>query len=1423
MADRPIKVLLIEDNPGDARLITEMLSEVDSTLFDVENAFRLSEGLTRIQKGGIDVVLLDLGLPDSSGIDTFEKVHDQTPEVPIVMLTGLDDTELALEGMSKGAQDYLVKGRADGDLLARTLRYAIERMAVEARIKHLNSVLKAIRNINQLIVTETERDSLFRKSCDALVDARGYDAAWLGSLEDGERFATVVGSGFPDDVSRFSKHVTSGDHPPCIRDALREGERVLVLDKSRKCGDCFFKDACLGKEAAIIRVEHAGRLFGLLAVLLASGVTIDDEEKGLLVEVASDIGIALHNEEIADARKVAEDALLESEEKYRTIYNNTQVGLYRSRLRDGKMLMVNNRMAEIFGYDSPENAVADYVASEHYVDPGTREELLDIIREHGKFTNFESRVTRLDGSVVWIQYSGALVPGKGYFEGVATDITEQKAAEDALLKSEEQFRMMFENMGNAVAVYEAVDCGNDFIIKDFNRAAEKIECVQRDDLIGKSLLEAFPGVVDFGLFDVLQRVWQTGEPGRLPASFYKGAMNAGWRENYVYKLPSGEIVAIYEDVTERKAAENALLESEGRLQLIAENMPVMLDAFDDKGNIIVWNSECEKVTGFNSMEIINNPKAGKMLYPDKDYENHIHSMLVEYGSNFRNLEWDITCKDGSTRTILWSNLSEKYPIPGWYSWAVGTDITERKVAEERLRAAEERFRTIVETAPSVLLISDADGSTRYVSPNCEEFTGYDPDELTCGVLQWVHKDDAKRAKDIFERTFSREVGCKDFEYKAVKKNGDTWYASTSWEPLMDAKGTFKGAVFQTVDVTGRKAAEGALLESEGKYRSLMDDVLDTSEVGIFILDCEFKVVWINRSTEKYFGLKREDVLGKDKRQLIHKITDIFEDPETFKQKVVATYDNNTYIENFECHVLPGEDRKEYWLRHWSQPIRSGLYKGGRIEHYSDITERKAAADALKESEGRYRALFETAKDAIFLSDETGKFMDVNSAACGLLGYSKEGLLKMGSQEIDADPRGYEAFLKVRNGMIKEAVFEVNQQRKDGTLVPVEISGKSFEVGDRKLFLAIARDITERKAAADALKESESRYKHLYSMVRLMCDNLPDLMWTKDMEGNFIFVNEACCDILLNAIDTDEPIGKDDMYFARRERKAHPENPDYHTFGEPCMSSDLSVMKTKEPQRFDEFGNLRGEFVYFDVYKAPFWSEEHNLIGIVGCSRVVTKERQTEEQIKRSLQEKEVLLREIHHRVKNNLQVVSSLLNMQARNVGDKETIEVLSEARDRIKTMSLIHSQLYESRDLAEVNMKGFVDVLLGQLLQSYPVGDARIVSVIRVADRPFPISIAVPVGLIINELLSNALKHAFDGRDHGTIEVRLSASEEGRIHLTICDDGVGLPPGFDISKSKTLGLHLVKILSEDQLQGTLEVTSDGGATFRIEFEMGTE
>jgi len=275
------------------------------------------------------------------------------------------------------------------------------------------------------------------------------------------------------------------------------------------------------------------------------------------------------------------------------------------------------------------------------------------------------------------------------------------------------------------------------------------------------------------------------------------------------------------------------------------------------------------------------------------------------------------------------------------------------------------------------------------------------------------------------------------------------------------------------------------------------------------------------------------------------------------------------------------------------------------------------------------------------------------------------------------------------------------------------------------------------------------------------------------------------------------------------------------FESACAGKEAAIIRVEHAGRF--FGLL----VILFATNVAIDDEENRLLtgvasdialGLYGMELEEVRKK-AEDQINASLKEKEALIREIHHRVKNNLQVISSLIDMQARATEDKDVKDALSETRDRILTMSIIHSQLYEGSDLAEINMKEFVDRLLGQL-RSYHVEDTIITHVIRVDDCPFPISVAVPVGLIINELLSNALKHAFKGRGAGNIEVSITASGDGRANLTVSDDGVGLPPGFDIDESKTLGLRLVKILTENQLQGNLEVIRDGGATFKMVFDI---
>ena len=195
------------------------------------------------------------------------------------------------------------------------------------------------------------------------------------------------------------------------------------------------------------------------------------------------------------------------------------------------------------------------------------------------------------------------------FVGFVTALVSERIVkkDESLRESEEKFKSLFENMRSGVAVYEAENNGEDFIFKDLNKAGEQIDKIARGELIGKSVLEIFPSVKDFGLFDVLQRVWKTGQPEHHPITIYKDERITGWRENYIYKLPSGEIVAVYDDVSERKQMEEALQESEKNLSITLNSIGDAVIATDTKGRVTRMNPIAEKLTGWSLSEAKGHP------------------------------------------------------------------------------------------------------------------------------------------------------------------------------------------------------------------------------------------------------------------------------------------------------------------------------------------------------------------------------------------------------------------------------------------------------------------------------------------------------------------------------------------------------------------------------------------------------------------------------------------------------------------------------------------------------------------------------------------------------------------------------------------------------------------------------------------------
>jgi len=479
------------------------------------------------------------------------------------------------------------------------------------------------------------------------------------------------------------------------------------------------------------------------------------------------------------------------------------------------------------------------------------------------------------------------------------------------------------------------------------------------------------------------------------------------------------------------------------------------------------------------------------------------------------------------------------------------------------------------------------------------------------------------------------------------------------------------------------------------------------------------------------------------------------------------------------------------------------YNGNQLKYTIELALYKHKKEKkLKENENKYRKIFNNEFDMIHLNiiknGIPGKFIDVNNVGIERLGYTYDEFLNMTPMDIIAHEKRSEiqknAFNIFEKGYLE---FDIIQQAKNGKKIPVEVKSTLIGLNEEKVVLSISRDITESKRAEKTLQESEKKYRDLAEL-------LPQTIFETDLNGNITFVNHIGHQIFGY---TPEELNKgiNMIQILVPEDRAR------------AMKNNQRILNG-EKLPFGEFTALKKDDTTFPIIvNTNLIIQEDKIIGLRGILVDISELKDAENKIKASLKDKEVLLREIHHRVKNNMQIISSLLNLQIDYLNDEDAIDVLKESQNRVKSMAMIHEKLYLSTDLTKINFVDYIQSLISNLFYSYNVKEDHIKPILKIEDVNLNIETAIPCGLIITELISNCLKYAFPNQMKGKIIISLKQVED-KFELIISDNGIGLPENININKIKTLGILLVKSLTE-QIDGKISIQRKNGTQFKITFK----
>jgi PAS domain S-box-containing protein len=617
------------------------------------------------------------------------------------------------------------------------------------------------------------------------------------------------------------------------------------------------------------------------------------------------------------------------------------------------------------------------------------------------------------------------------------------------------------------------------------------------------------------------------------------------------------------------------------------------------------------------------------------------------------------------------------------------------------------------------------------------------------------------------------------------------------------------------DITERVKAENIIKESHNTYK----DLIDNSPNGIIIQVDEI-IEFTNPKAVKMLGYKKtEQLIGKNIIEILNpgqeekykKRKEFFNkgEPQAFMEfEIIRGDGKKSIIESIPATInyygkpaiqivlIDNEEKKKLD----KEKLRAEVAEEANFKLQKEINERIHAEKELTDAKNFIRNIIDSSLDIICASDSNGKITEMNPAGLKMFGYNLEEIIGKNISVLFADKKNYSGVIE--NLFIKQGSFsgEVYNIKKNGETFISFLSASPLKNESEQIIgtMGVSRNITEIKEGERRLRESEERYRALYNQAYIGIAKV-------GLDGKFLEVNQQFSNI--TGYEHIELLQKTFIDIT------HPEDID--------MSNNVldkfingKIDKISFEKRYI---HKNGHTLHISVTIALVKSIKGKPDYFVSVFQDISERKEAEDALINSLKEKEILLKEIHHRVKNNLQVISSILNLQTSYVQDSKTLQILQESQNRIKSMSFIHENLYQASNFSRIDFSAYINNLSKNLLYSYQISNAHIDLILDLDKVFLDIDTAIPCGLILNELITNAIKYGFKDRNNGKLEICVKEKNKN-IKIVIADDGIGLPENFNMNETNTLGLQLVNALAE-QIESKLHYeTSKNGTKFIISF-----